>query len=317
MMQAMCGFRHDMIGSSAPLLKVIRQAAAAAQHDSTVLITGETGTGKELVAEAIHSNSKRAGGPLVALNCAAIPESLFESELFGYEKGAFTGALNPRRGDIERAAGGTLLLDEVGELTPMAQAKLLRVLQEREIKRLGGTRSVRANVRILAATNRDLRENFRPDLYYRLHVVSIPTPTLRERRQDILALARHFVLIHAPQADRRIDGISAAAETLLEHYHWPGNVRQLQNLIERAVLMGSTNTIEPEDLPDLVGPAGRDFKSGLAAAKRNLLERAFALANGHLDTAAALLRLNRQYVCTLLKKLDLLHLRGKVIDRQG
>ena len=231
-------------------------------------------------------------------------ESLFESELFGHETGAFTGAVNPKPGEFELAARGTLFLDEVGELPLIMQAKLLRVLQEREFKRLGGTRAIQADVRIIAATNRDLRAGFRRDLYYRLNVISIWTPALREHPQDILVLARHFVSIYGPQSDRHVCGISSEAEAVLESHGWPDNVRELQNVMERAVMMGSTNRILPEDLPDFAEPAGLDFEAGVAAAKRTLLERAFALAHGHLDTAPALLRLNRNYVLQSSQKIQ-------------
>jgi len=302
-------FSHQLIGSSAAMQQLIRQAAAAARHLSPALILGETGTGKELVARAMHSNSSRANGPFVAVNCAAIPESLFESELFGYEKGAFTGAASSKPGEFELAAGGTLFLDEVGELPLLIQAKLLRVLQEHEFKRLGGVKTVKTNVRIIAATNRDLRENFRSDLYYRLNVISIHTPALRERREDVLRLARHFGDFYAAQAGGTVYGISHEAEELLLAHEWPGNVRELQNAIERAVMMGSTQMIVPEDLPGLVEPERLAFDASLTAAKRSIIVKAFAIARGQIDVAAELLCLNRNYVYDLLKKLELTHLR--------
>lgn len=305
-------FRHNLVGRSAAIMNVIRQAAEAARNSSTVLVVGETGTGKELVARAIHSNGARAGGPFVAMNCAAIPETLFESELFGHEKGAFTGAVDRKPGEFELAAGGTLFLDEVGELPLLIQAKLLRVLQEREFKSLGGRQPIKADVRIIAATNRDLRDRFRRDLYYRLNVISIRTPPLRERLDDILVLAWHFLSIYGPQSPRRVSAISMAASNALESHDWPGNVRELQNVIERAVMMGSSNEILPEDLPDFASSLDLDFEAGVAAAQRSLLERAFALADGHVDTASALLRLNRNYVYSLLKKFNLMHLRRPI-----
>jgi transcriptional regulator with PAS, ATPase and Fis domain len=305
-------FQHNLVGRSAAIMNVIRQAAEAARNSSTVLVVGETGTGKELVARAIHSNGARAGGPFVAMNCAAIPETLFESELFGHEKGAFTGAVDRKPGEFELAAGGTLFLDEVGELPLLIQAKLLRVLQEREFKSLGGRQPIKADVRIIAATNRDLRDRFRQDLYYRLNVISIRTPPLRERLDDILVLAWHFLSIYGPQSPRRVCAISMAAANALESHDWPGNVRELQNVIERAVMMGSSNEILPEDLPDFASSLDLDFEAGVAAAQRSLLERAFALADGHVDTASALLRLNRNYVYSLLKKFNLMHLRRPI-----
>ena len=311
---AMTAFRHNLMGNSAAMLKLVRQMVHAARNDSSVLICGETGTGKELVARAIHENSKRRNGPFVAVNCSAIPETLFESELFGHEKGSFTGAVNTKRGEFELAAGGTLFLDEIGELPLMMQPKLLRALQEREIKRLGAPRPIKTDVRIIAATHRDLRSGFRQDLYYRLHVIAIRTPSLRERPEDVAVLARHFVSMYAPQAGRDVTGISAAAELLLTAYDWPGNVRELQNVMEAAVMMGSSSEIIPEDLPDILPSVSLDFEVGVAAAKRNLLERAFTVAHGHLDTASALLNLNRNYVYNLLKKFNLVHLRRSSLD---
>jgi len=300
-----------LIRDSLPMRNLIAQAAAAARTSSTVLIVGETGTGKELVAQAIHDNSVVAGGPFVAVNCAAIPEPLFESELFGHEKGAFTGAVNTKLGEFELASGGTLFLDEVGELPQIVQAKLLRVLQQREFKRVGGTRTLHANVRIIAATNRDLRTAFREDLYYRLNVIPIDVPSLRERSQDIPALAHHFLFIYGRQSTREIRGISNEGETALKIYSWPGNVRELQNIMERAVMMGSSSMLEPADFPVVIKSAALDFETGLAAAKRSLVERAFAAADGHIETASSLLKLNRNYVYSLLKELNLTHLRRR------
>jgi transcriptional regulator with PAS, ATPase and Fis domain len=308
-------FRHQLIGNSAAMRELVRHAAAAARNLSPVLILGETGTGKELVARAIHFNSSRANGPFVAVNCAAVPEALFESELFGHEKGAFTGAVSARPGEFELAAGGTLFLDEIGELPLVIQAKLLRVLQEREFKRLGGIRTLKADVRIIAATNRNLRKNaFRSDLYYRLNVISIETPSLRDRREDILLLAHHFVGLHAPQSGRPVHGISNDAEDILLTHDWPGNVRELQNAIECAVMMGSTPMIIPNDLPRLFEPKELAFENNLNAAKRSIIVKAFTIARGQMDTAAELLELNRNYLYDLLKKLELTHLRRPPID---
>ncbi len=301
---------EDMfIGESPQLAELLRQIGKAAATDSTVLITGETGTGKELVAQAIHAASKRAGGPFVAINCAAVPESLLESEMFGYEKGAFTGAAERRAGEFERAAGGTLFLDEIGEMPLSMQPKLLRVLQEREAKRLGGERPVKLDIRIVAATNRNLRVGFRSDLYYRLNVIAIRTPALRDRPQDILALARHFASIYSWQAGRTVQGISSEAEFVLKGYKWPGNVRELQNVIERAVTMGSSEWITGEDLPELAGDDFLNYNAEVAEAKRGAIQRAYAVADGDHETASALLGLNPKYLYELAQKFNVSHLR--------
>ena len=301
---------EDMfIGESPQLAELLRQIRKAAATDSTVLISGETGTGKELVAQAIHAASKRAEGPLVAVNCAAVPESLLESEMFGYEKGAFTGAAERRAGEFERAAGGTLFLDEIGEMPLSMQPKLLRVLQEREAKRLGGARPVKLDIRIIAATNRNLRVGFRSDLYYRLNVIAIQTPPLRDRPQDILVLARHFPSIFSRHAGRTVHGISPEAEFVLKRYKWPGNVRELQNVIERAVTMGSSEWITREDLPEFAADDFLDYNAELAEAKRGAIRRAYALADGDHETASALLGLNSNYLYELAKKFNMSHLR--------
>jgi transcriptional regulator with GAF, ATPase, and Fis domain len=243
---------HNMVGESAAMRQVYHVIAKVAQADSTVLITGESGTGKELVARAIHQNSPRATKPFVAINCAAIPETLLESELFGTEKGAYTGA-SLRQGKLEAAEGGTILLDEIGELPLAVQAKLLRVLQERRFERLGGNRSIPVNVRWIAATNRNLREaskngSFREDLYFRLQVITIRMPALRERREDIPLLAGYFALRFSKMCGRPVKGISPEARTRLVHYDWPGNIRELENTIERAIVFGSGDYVLPEDL---------------------------------------------------------------------
>ena len=236
-------FDHDaLIGRSRLLGRVREQIAQVAPTDSTVLIQGETGTGKELAARAIHDNSKRRERPLIKINCAALPRELVESELFGHEKGAFTGAVQQRRGRFELADGGTLFLDEVGELPMEAQAKLLRVLQEREFERIGGTRSLRVDVRVIAATNRDLQAEvgaarFRADLYFRLNVFPITLPPLRERREDIAPLLRHFTATTGRRLGRSVDGIAPAFIEEACAYNWPGNVRELENVVERALIM--------------------------------------------------------------------------------
>jgi Nif-specific regulatory protein len=276
------------------------------------------------VARAIHSNSARADRPFVAINCAAITETLLESELFGHEKGAFTGAIVQKKGKLEAAEGGTVLLDEVGELTPALQAKLLRVLQEREFERVGGTRSIAVDFRLLAATNRDLEQaiasgTFRRDLYYRLNVVSLAVPPLRDRREDIPLLAEYFARRHAGKAKRRLAGLSPDAMGCLMAYEWPGNVRELENAIERAVVLGSTESIVPDDLPEAVieavptaGSAGRAAEGGIAQfheamrhAKQELIAKAFDAAGGSHSAAARLLGLHPNYLHRLIRNLNL------------
>jgi PAS domain S-box-containing protein len=244
---------EEIIGASPGLLKVLDDVRRVAPTDATVLIAGETGTGKELVARAIHSSSRRADRPFIKLNCAALPSGLVESELFGHEKGAFSGALAKREGRFELANGGTIFLDEIGELSLEVQAKLLRVLQEQEFERVGSSHTLRVDVRVVAATNRDLRKavrdkEFREDLYYRLNVFPIELPALRARAGDIPLLAQHFVQKYAPRVGRRIDAIDTDALLALSRYPWPGNIRELENLIERALILntGSTFTVAPE-----------------------------------------------------------------------
>jgi formate hydrogenlyase transcriptional activator len=245
----------EIVGESTTLRRVLKQVEAVAPTDSTVLILGETGTGKELIARALHDLSPRRERTFVKLNCAAIPTGLLESELFGHEKGAFTGAISQKIGRFELAHRGTLFLDEVGDIPPELQPKLLRALQEQEFERLGSTRTVRVDVRLVAATNRDLAQmvaerQFRNDLYYRLNVFPVVVPPLRERRDDIPTLARHFIQRFARRMGRRIESIPAPVMDALVHYHWPGNVREMQNIIERAVILtrGPSLRIPPGDL---------------------------------------------------------------------
>ncbi len=241
---------HGIIGSSRLLTSVMKQIAVVAPTDSTVLIQGETGTGKELVGQAIHDLSSRRNGPFVKLNCAAIPAGLIESELFGHERGAFTGALTQRIGRFEMANGGTLFLDEIGDLALDLQVKLLRVLQEQEFERLGSTRSIRVNVRVVAATHRDLTQmveakEFRADLYYRLSVFPISLPSLRDRPEDIPALVRHFVAKYAERMSKVVEIIPSETMEAMVAYDWPGNVRQLQNFVERGVIVSEGPVFEP------------------------------------------------------------------------
>ncbi|MBX5443794.1 sigma-54 dependent transcriptional regulator [Sphaerobacter sp.] len=242
-----------IIGNSAPMQEVYKTIGRVARSDATVLITGETGTGKELVATVLHRNSSYAGGPLVKVNCAALPETLLESELFGHEKGAFTGALNQRKGRFEMAHKGTIFLDEIGEMSLSTQKKLLRVLQEREFERVGGTVSVKVDTRVIAATNKNLaqevRENrFREDLYYRLNVITIYLPPLRERLDDIPMLVEHFLHKHRYTAGSGPAKITPGAMRMLQEYDWPGNVRELENLIERAVVLAQGSVITEDHI---------------------------------------------------------------------
>jgi transcriptional regulator with GAF, ATPase, and Fis domain len=308
---------HSMIGESKAMHEVYGFVSRVAGRDSTVLISGESGTGKELVARAVHTNSGRADKPFVAINCAAITETLLESELFGHERGAFTGAVSQKKGKLEVAEGGTVFLDEIGELAVPMQAKLLRVLQEREFERVGGTRPIKLDVRLIAATNRDLKEAsrtgaFRPDLYYRLNVVSLHMPALRERREDIPMLAAFFATQYGEKVKRRVAGISPEARACLTRYDWPGNVRELENAIERAVVLGSTELILAEDLPDSIleetaasGEPVSALHDGIREAKKVLIERAIEQANGNYTDAAKILGVHPNHLFRLIRTLNL------------
>jgi transcriptional regulator with GAF, ATPase, and Fis domain len=308
---------HSMVGESKAMQEVYGFVSRVAGRDSTVLITGESGTGKELAARAIHINSGRADKPFVAINCAAITETLLESELFGHERGAFTGAVTQKKGKLEVAEGGSVFLDEIGELALPMQAKLLRVLQEREFERVGGTRPIKLDVRLIAATNRDLKEasraaTFRPDLYYRLNVVSLHMPALRERREDIPLLAAFFAQHFGEKVKRHVAGISAEAKNCLLRYDWPGNVRELENAIERAVVLGSTELILPEDLPESIleetAEAGEPINAlndGVREAKKALIERAIEQANGNYTEAAGILGVHPNHLFRLVRTLKL------------
>ena len=317
-LKAAINIEHDMVGSGKGMRHVFDFITKVAPSNSTVLLRGESGTGKELVARAIHRNSTRASKPFVAINCAALTESLLESELFGHEKGAFTGAVAQKRGKLEEASGGSLFLDELGELAPALQAKLLRVLQEREFERVGGTRPIKTDIRLIAATNRDLEEavrngTFRRDLYYRLNVVSIVMPPLRERREDILALANHLIRKHARDVARPVIGISEGARPYLMNYDWPGNVRELENAMERAIVLGSTELILPDDLPDSVVEAELPASSAAAGgfhelvreAKRQIVLKTLEQADGNYSDAATLLRLHPSNLHRLIRSLNL------------
>ena len=292
----------NLVGTSHPMQKVYEQVAQAAPANTTVLVRGESGTGKELVAHAIHYNSPRSGKPFVKVNCAALPENLIESELFGYEPGAFTGADRQKKGRFELAHGGTLFLDEVGDLPAATQVKLLRVLQEREFERLGGVKPVRVDVRLIAATNMDLEEalrkgTFREDLYYRLNVFGLFVPPLRERRSDILLLADHFVEKYAAAHGRSVRRISTSAIDMLMSYHWPGNVRELENCIERAVLVCEGGVIHAHHLPPTLQTAevsntlpAQSLAEAVAGFEKDLILDGLKSARGNRAKAARLLR---------------------------
>ncbi len=313
---------HRALGESASWKRVLVNATKVAATDTTVLITGESGTGKEVVARYIHRGSQRARGPFVGLNCAALPEQLLESELFGYERGAFTGANVARAGKIEQAAGGVLFLDEVGEMAPAMQAKLLRVLQEREFQRLGGTRTIKVDARVIAATNRDPRAAMergllREDLYYRLSVFEIALPPLRERPDDILLLADAFLNDVAASVGRPAAGISEDARDQLVRHPWPGNVRELRNAIERAVILCEGGLVTSEHLPIAIAtsprpaqhaptvPTATAFPAGgvsLEAIERDLIRQALSSANNNKSQAARLLGLPRGQFYSLLRR---------------
>ncbi|HEY7462699.1 MAG TPA: sigma 54-interacting transcriptional regulator, partial [Gemmatimonadota bacterium] len=319
------GGRRRIAGESHAWKQVLKQAAQVAATDTTVLLLGESGTGKEVVARLIHRASPRADGPFVALNCAALPDQLLESELFGYEKGAFTGAVAAKAGQIERAARGVLFLDEVGEMSVSAQAKLLRVLQEREFQRLGGARTLSADVRVVAATNRNLRaavENgsFREDLFYRLHVFEIRLPPLRDRRDDILPLAEEFLAEIARGFGRPPAGISRAAREDLLQYHWPGNVRELRNALERAAILCEGGVIDAQHL-SLAGPRARfvgeedatrdgapdhlTTAADLRAIEQVMVEKSLREARYNKSAAAKALGLTRKQLYIRLRRFGL------------
>jgi DNA-binding NtrC family response regulator len=305
---------YGIVGRSRATQEVIRTARLVAQTRSTVLITGETGTGKELVARAIHDWSAQRGMPLVKVNCAALPETLIESELFGHVRGAFTGAVANKKGRFGLADGGTIFLDEIGTISAAVQAKLLRVLQEREFEPLGSERTVRVDVRIIAATNRDLRQltvdgKFQEDLYYRLNVIPLEIPPLRERREDIPLLVEHFCKRHAERAGKRMAGISPEAMKLLIEAAWPGNVRELENTIERAVVLSSQPVIQPRDVV-LVGaitapPASlpsQNLKQNLEWTERETVRRALEFARGVKKDAAEAMGISQRALSYYLAK---------------
>ena len=312
---------ENIIGQSEPIRSVLSVVERVSDSDSTILVTGESGTGKELIAKAIHYNSTRRQRPFVPINCGAIPAELLESELFGHVKGAFTGAIANRMGRFELADGGTIFLDEIGDMSPNLQVKLLRVLQERSFESVGGTKTINVDVRVIAATNVDLEKavemgRFREDLFYRLNVIPIRIPALRERRADIPLLLHHFMEEFNKTRQRQMAGISQDALQLLYHYHWPGNIRELENLIERVAILKGTGTIEVQDLPEKyrkvqvevdpnhvdIPDAGLDFNSAVDSYENALIMRALEKTGWNRNQAAVLLKLNRTTLVEKIKK---------------
>ncbi len=327
--------RYRLIGQSAPMNDVYQVIEKVADTPSTVLLTGESGTGKELIARALHENSSRSDRPFIRVNCAAIPRDLIESELFGYEKGAFTGAVTSKPGRFELAHGGTLFLDEIGEIPVNMQVKLLRAIQEQEFERVGGIKTIEVDVRLVAATNRDLAEEikagrFREDLYYRLNVVQVRLPPLRERRSDIPLLVDHFLRRFAERLKKQIAGVSEEAMTRLLEHPWPGNIRELENVIERCVLFTDSERVQPSDLPpEVLGqaptltpaepppapaePAEPELTPGLKEAvreatskvERELIVKALEQTGGNVTHTARLLKISRKSLQTKMKELGL------------
>ncbi len=310
----------NIIGNSARMQELLRMTEQVARSDATVLLRGESGTGKELVVAAIHHLSGRATRPFVRVNCAVLPDTLIESELFGHERGAFTGALERKKGRFELAGDGTIFLDEIGELSPPTQAKLLRVLQEREFERVGGTQTLRCSARIVAATNKDLEAAvangaFREDLYYRLNVVAIHLPPLRDRKSDIPILAEHFLERSAAANKKTVRRFSPGALDLLMTYPWPGNVRELENAVERAVLVCTGTILYPYHLPPNIQASGRgkghapSLRSAVAQLEKELLTEALANAGGNQSRAARLLGISERMVRYKTRKY---HLEAKI-----
>ena len=307
-----------MIGNSSSMRNVYRQIAQVAPSPTSVLIRGETGTGKELVARAIHEKSICAKGPFVPVNCAALPESLLESELFGHEKGSFTGATTKRIGKFEAAHNGTLFLDEIGEMSPGAQSRLLRAIQEKEFQRVGGNDSIKVNVRLICATNRnlelDVKEGrFREDLYYRINVFTLILPPLRERGADVLLLADYFVKKYSQLHYNKVERISTPAIDMLSAYHWPGNVRELENVIERATIVASGNVLEGHDLPPTIqlkepilkGKRNDSFENMVAAYEKELIVDALKDTSGNQSEAARLLGTTKRIIQYKIEKLGI------------
>jgi two-component system response regulator HydG len=309
--------RGQMLGVSPAFRRMMTLVEQVADSSATVLIQGESGAGKEGVARAIHEGSSRRTGPFVAVNCAALPETLLESELFGYEKGAFTGAAGRKEGRFELADGGTLFLDEVADLSAVTQPKILRVLQEGEFERVGGTRTLRVDVRIVAATNQDLAQmvrdkRFREDLYYRLNVITVTVPPLRERREDIRVLALHFLRVYSAKNNRRLEGLTDEAIRRLEGYAWPGNVRELENVVERGVVLARGTQVDVGDLPEEIagatplpeGVLSIRIGTPLAEVEQRLLDETLRVTRGNKTLTARLLGIDVRTVSRKLERLD-------------
>ncbi|MGD8531371.1 MAG: sigma-54 dependent transcriptional regulator, partial [Syntrophobacterales bacterium] len=311
----------QMIGRSAAMDEIFTTIGKVAEYKSTVLITGESGTGKELIARAIHYNSPRADKPLVTVNCGAIPENLLESELFGHKKGSFTDAVRDKKGLFQEAHGGSIFLDEIGELPRPLQVKLLRVLQEEEIKRVGDLQSIKIDIRVMAATTKDLAKEveagrFRDDLYYRINVLHVNVPPLRERAEDITLLIQHFISKTSERLQSEVDGVSPAAGRALQRYLWPGNVRELENVIERAMVMASGRTIEPEDLPPylhqevdsvefLADDDNLSIKEGSRRLEKTLIQKALEKTGGNRTQAAKILEISHPALLYKMKSYGL------------
>lgn len=316
---------ENIVGHSDKIQEVLRLIERVSDSDATVLVTGESGTGKELVARAIHFNSHRSQGPFIPINCGAIPSELLESELFGHVKGAFTGAIANRSGRFELANGGTIFLDEIGDMSPNLQVKLLRVLQERQFEPVGGTKSVDCDVRVLAATNADLEKavetgRFREDLYYRLNVIPIVIPALRERKSDVPVLFHHFMEIYNSGREQKLAGITPLAMELLAQHPWPGNIRELENLVERLSILKRTGIVDVLDLPEkyqnrkvtdasangsntfAIPELGLDFNSAVDAFENSLIMKALEKTGWNRNQAAILLKLNRTTLVEKIKK---------------
>lgn len=316
----------NIMGNSKPMQEVYDLVYKVASARTTVLILGESGVGKELVANAIHYNGSNADGPFVSFNCAALPESIAESELFGHEKGAFTGAATMRKGRFEMADGGTIFLDEIGELTLAMQAKLLRVLQLKTFERVGGNKPVKVDVRIIAATNRNLPEmvdkgTFREDLYYRLNVFPILVPPLRERGSDVITLADHFVMSFAKENNKNVKRISSPAINMLMSYHWPGNVRELENVIERSVLLADDDVIHSYNLPPSLQTStesgtsfGVSLESKLHSVEYEMIVEALKNSNGHIGEAARELGLTRRSLGVRMDRYDITYKSFRTAD---
>ncbi|MFQ5454863.1 MAG: sigma-54-dependent transcriptional regulator [Nitrospirota bacterium] len=318
---------ENIVGDSEAIQRVFKSIEKIADSDSTILILGESGTGKEVLARTIHFNSSRSNKPLIPVHCGAIPETLLESELFGHEKGSFTGAYSSRTGRFELANGGTIFLDEIGEMSPTLQVKLLRVLQEREFERVGGTKTIKVDIRIIAATNKDLEKevekgSFREDLYYRLNVIPVTIPPLRERREDIPLLLNHFIEQFNKKKNKDIKAISDEAMSLLMEYRWPGNIREVENLVERLAILKGEGIVIPSDLPEKINQKKRsdmltqfnipddgiDFTTVVDEFENRLIIQALEKAAGVKNKAAQLLKLNRTTLVEKIKKKKLEHI---------